>query len=218
MFEKGVSMERLVIGTGNKKKMVEIREILKGIPYEIVSLADFERQPDIVEDGDTFLANAVKKALETSLFYDCFAASDDSGLEVDALGGAPGVYSARFAGEHGNDAANNRKLLEELQGVADERRTARFVCTVALADRGTFVGSFRGELTGMIARSPSGASGFGYDPVFFLPEYGKTVAQLPLEEKNRISHRFRAFSQLAEFLCRNESFRAGDPRIASTDI
>jgi XTP/dITP diphosphohydrolase len=202
MFEKGALMERLVLGTGNKKKMVEIREILKDIPYEIVSLGDFERQPNIVEDGDTFLANAVKKALETSIFYDCFAASDDSGLEVDALDGAPGVYSARFAGEHGNDAANNRKLLNDLRDVPDDRRTARFVCTVALADRGTFVASFRGELTGTIANSPGGTSGFGYDPVFFLPQYGKTVAELPMEEKNRISHRFKAFSQLAAFLKR----------------
>lgn len=196
-------MKRLVVGTGNQKKMKEINHIVADLNMEISSLNDFVEQPEIIEDADTFEGNAAKKAVETSLFYGCLAVADDSGLEVDYLDGAPGIYSARYAGEHGNDAKNNEKLLKELEGVPAEKRQARFVCVIAIADNGKLIKTFRGELEGIVADTKSGDSGFGYDPIMYIPELNKTVAQIPLEEKNKISHRYKALTQLAEYLKNN---------------
>lgn len=197
----GKIMKKLIIATGNKKKAEEIKDIMSLSDYEVVSMADFENKPQIIEDGETFEANAVKKAVEISLFYDAMVIADDSGLEVEALGGEPGVYSARYCGRHGDDRANNDKLLHMMKGVAKEQRAARFVCVAAVAQKGQLLNTFRGELSGAITEALSGENGFGYDPVFFLPEFNRTVAQLTAPEKNRISHRYKAFVAVAEFLC-----------------
>lgn len=193
-------MKKLIVGTGNQKKVREIKEILSGEDYQILSLADFDETPDIIEDADTFEGNAAKKAIETSLFYDCLAVADDSGLEVDCLNGAPGIYSARYAGDYGNDTKNNEKLLKEMQGIPLDKRQARFVCVVAVADKGKLIKTFRGEFEGVISDKISGTNGFGYDPVLLIPELGKTVAEIPLENKNKISHRYKSFSAMGSFL------------------
>ena len=193
-------MEKIIVGTGNAKKAIEIKNILDLYGYEVLSFADFAKSPEIVEDGDSFAANAAKKAIETSKFYDCFALADDSGLEVEALNNQPGIFSARYAGEHGNDTANNEKLLQAMQGVEESQRGARFVCAVALANKGELIKCFEGEIKGRITERLIGENGFGYDPLFFVPEFGKTTAELTPEEKNKISHRYKAFSQAAAFI------------------
>jgi len=151
----------------------------------------------VVEDGDTFEANAVKKAREAARAAGCDALADDSGLCVAALDGAPGVYSARYAGEHATDEENNAKLLAALDGVEDRR--AKFVSVVALAS-GDAVTTARGEVEGVIAHAPSGSGGFGYDPLFFVPELGQTFAEIPAEVKNTLSHRARALAALRDKL------------------
>lgn len=193
----------VVVATGNAHKVVEIEAILSpAMPgVRFVALGELGDYPDPVEDGETFFDNALIKAraaqAETGL---SMAVADDSGLCVDALGGAPGIYSARWAGEHGNDAANNEKLMREMADVADERRTARFHSSVVLL-RGDEVLRGDGDCEGMVGREPRGEHGFGYDPLF-LPEEtpGRTMAELTLDEKNLISHRFHALEDLASKL------------------
>lgn len=193
----------VVVATGNAHKVVEIEAILSpAMPgVRFVALGELGDYPDPVEDGETFFDNALIKAraaqAETGL---SMAVADDSGLCVDALGGAPGIYSARWAGEHGNDAANNEKLMCEMADVADERRTARFHSSVVLL-RGDEVLRGDGDCEGMVGREPRGEHGFGYDPLF-LPEEtpGRTMAELTLDEKNLISHRFHALEDLASKL------------------
>lgn len=188
---------KIFLATGNKHKIKEIEKIFKMDNLEILSINDGIEIPEVEEDGTTFEENSKKKALEIAKFTNMITIADDSGLCVDALNGAPGVYSARYAGEHGNDLDNNKKLVAELQGI--ENRKARFVCVITLAKPTGETYSFRGEVEGDIIDNPQGSEGFGYDPHFFMKEYGKTLAEIP-EIKNRISHRARALEKLKENL------------------
>lgn len=186
---------KLFLATGNKHKIQEIRTIFQGNEVEIFSVLDEISIPDVVEDGKTFEKNSQKKALEIAKFLNMMTISDDSGLCVDALGGEPGVYSARYS-EEGTDEANNQKLIKNLQGI--ENRKARFVSVISFAKPNGEVYSFRGELEGEIIDKSRGDSGFGYDPHFYIPSYGKTLAEMP-ERKNQISHRAKALKKLQEF-------------------
>lgn len=190
-------MKRLLIATNNAGKVREIKAILGRFYDELVSLKDIGLDLNVVEDGDTFEQNAVKKAREAALAAGCDALADDSGLCVEALGGAPGVYSARYAGEDATDADNNQKLLAELEGVTGRR--AKFVSVVALVS-GDEVTTAYGEVGGEIAHVPSGSGGFGYDPLFYVPELGQTFAEIPAELKNTLSHRARALAALRDKL------------------
>ncbi len=183
---------KIFLATGNKHKIKEIEKIFKMDNVEILSINDGIEIPEVEEDGTTFEENSKKKALEIAKFTNMITIADDSGLCVDALDGAPGVYSARYAGEHGNDLDNNKKLVRELQGI--ENRKARFVCVITLAKPTGETYSFRGEVEGDIIDVPQGTEGFGYDPHFFMKEYGKTLAEIP-EIKNKISHRARALEK-----------------------
>ncbi|RUL85041.1 RdgB/HAM1 family non-canonical purine NTP pyrophosphatase [Tautonia sociabilis] len=164
---------------------------------EVLTLDAFPDAPEVIEDAETFAGNARKKASETARALGRWVLADDSGLAVDALGGAPGVYSARYAGQHGDDEANNRKLLDALRDVPDDRRGAAFVCALALSDP---TGAIRleadGECRGRIAREARGGGGFGYDPLFLIPEYHKTFGELSTLVKHQLSHRARAFQRL----------------------
>lgn len=191
---------KLVLATNNKGKLREMSEILAPHGIEVVSLDEFKDIGDIEEDGDTFRENAIKKAAVTCEQTGLMALADDSGLEVDFLDGAPGVHSARFAGEEKDDDANNKKLLELLAGVPEERRTARFRCVIAVAVPGGWVYTAEGTCEGVIAGELRGDGGFGYDPLFYLPEYGKTFGELEPETKNKISHRARALAGALDIL------------------
>ncbi|MDD3653660.1 MAG: XTP/dITP diphosphatase, partial [Desulfotomaculaceae bacterium] len=176
---------KLVLATNNQGKVREMSKILAAYGIEVLSLRDFPLIGDIEEDGDTFKSNAIKKATVTAELSGLTALADDSGLEVDYLNGAPGVFSARFAGEEKSDQANNKKLLNLLAGVPPEKRTARFQCVIAIARPGGPVYTVQGTCEGMIAGEPRGEGGFGYDPLFYLPEYEKTFAEIDIELKNR---------------------------------
>ncbi len=189
---------KLILASNNAHKLTEIRAILGGEFEEILSLREAGIEHETVEDGKTFLENAEKKAREITEISGCCALADDSGLCVEALGGAPGIYSARYAGEHGDDKANNRKLLRELEGVEDRR--AHFACAMVLVRPDGSAVRAEGRMDGVIAFAESGSNGFGYDPLFYLPERGCTNAQLTPEEKNAISHRARALHALLEKL------------------
>ena len=194
---------KLLIATNNAHKAQEIREILKDSFTEIVTMRDAGIEFEVEEDGTTFRENALKKAVETLAYVsDRFDAvlADDSGLCVDALYGAPGVYSARFSGEAHNDAANNAKLVALLQDVPEEKRTARFCCCVALARKGREPIAVQGEVEGTILREAHGENGFGYDPFFYYAPFGKSFAELTADEKNSVSHRKRALTLLREAL------------------
>jgi len=185
---------KLVLATRHQGKMKELQELLTGAAVEVVSLADFPNVPEVVEDGVTFQVNAIKKARTVAEAVGEVSLSDDSGLEVDYLDGAPGVISARFAGEH-DDAANNRKLLELLSGVPWEKRTSRFRCVIAIAVPGGPTETVEGTCAGIITTEPRGAQGFGYDPLFYVPDYQKTFAELDGAEKNLVSHRGKALQK-----------------------
>src|SRR5205814_3270119 len=185
----------LVLATRNRHKVAELIMLLGDPRITIRMLDEFPGAPDVVEDGDTCEANAVKKACAIAEFTGLPAVADDTGLEVDALGGQPGVYAARYAGEDATYEDNCRKLLRELKGVPREQRTARFLTVAAIALPSDGIRVARGTLDGMIAEEASGTLGFGYDPVFFIPELGKTLAQLSADQKNTISHRAKAFTQ-----------------------
>lgn len=196
-------MKRIVIATRNPKKLGEIREILKDSGIEFVGVHELpEEVPEVEEDRPDFEGNAIKKAVEVARNCGHLTLADDSGLEVDALDGAPGVYSARFSGDDATPQKNNDLLLEKMVEVADEKRTARFHCVVALADENGVLETFHGTCEGRITRAPRGTQGFGYDPLFLLPEKGKTFAEIPSEEKNRLSHRAHAFEKVAGYLNR----------------
>jgi XTP/dITP diphosphohydrolase len=192
----------IVLATRNTKKVEEIRRITKGLPINVLSLDDFPDCPEVVEDQDSFEGNAAKKAKEVAWYTGKPALSDDSGLEVDALHGRPGVYSARYApdAESGNDPRNYQKLLKDLENVPEEERTARFVCCIALALSGGQVKTFFGHAEGKIAHAPRGLMGFGYDPVFLPAGFGRTFAEMSGSEKDALSHRGKALEKLAEFL------------------
>jgi XTP/dITP diphosphohydrolase len=196
-------MPILVVGTRNPKKRGEILEILADLPIEVRDLTGWPDAPEVVEDGDTFEANARKKALELARHLGHWVLGEDSGLVVPVLGGRPGVYSARYAGKQGDDAANNRKLLAELGPLPDERRTAYYVCTAALADpTGAVRAVVEGRCHGVIVKDYRGEGGFGYDPLFLVPEYHKTFGELSARAKHAISHRARALASLRPTLRR----------------
>ncbi len=195
--------ERLVVATFNRGKLKEIEHIWRRFfpDVRLLGLWEFEGIGKPVESGDTFEENACEKAVWAVRRTGLPAIADDSGIEVAALGGLPGVRSARFAGEGASDADNNALLLKMLDGVPRSERAARFVCVAAYADgNGSIVARARGECSGFILDAPRGTGGFGYDPLFWVPEYGKTFAELPPEVKNSISHRAKAFSRLAEMI------------------
>jgi XTP/dITP diphosphohydrolase len=193
-------IQELVLATRNRHKGEELAALLGDLGIRIRTLDEFPDAPDVIEDGDTCEANAVKKALAIADATNLPAVADDTGIEVDALGGRPGVYAARYAGEHATYEDNCRKLLQELRGTPRAQRTARFVTVAAIALPSSTVQTVSGQLQGLITEEPAGSQGFGYDPVFFVPELGKTLAELSADEKNRISHRAKAFAQVRELL------------------
>lgn len=181
---------KLLVATGNKGKLAELAQLFAGLELELLSLRDVAIDQDVVEDADTFHGNARKKAAELARRSGLLTLADDSGLEVDALGGAPGVLSARYAGEGAGDAENNAKLLDALRDVPDERRTARFRCVLSLADaEGHELVHTEGSCEGRIAHAPRGANGFGYDPLFVPTGETRTMAELEPAEKHARSHR-----------------------------
>ena len=190
----------LVLASKNKGKISEIETALADPLLQYRSLNEFQDLPEIIEDGSSFLENALKKARTVSQSLNLPVLADDSGLTVDYLEGAPGIYSARFAGPRASDPENNEKLLALLQGVPEEKRTARFVCVLVFYEPSGRWFQTEGIWEGLIAPAPKGDQGFGYDPIFYLPELQKTVAQLPLETKSRISHRARALEKMRPFI------------------
>lgn len=197
---KTMMVRELVLATRNRHKREELAALLSDLGMRIRSLDEFPDVPEVIEDGETCEANAVKKARAIADATALPAVADDTGLEVDALGGRPGVYAARYAGEGATYEDNWRKLLHELAGVPRERRTARFVTVAAMAIPADGIQVARGVLEGVIAEAPSGTQGFGYDPVFVVPGSGMTLAQLSAEQKNRISHRAKAFMKVREMI------------------
>ncbi len=180
----------IIVATGNRHKVQEIGEILSPLGYDVKSANDVGGMPEVVEDAETFEGNAVKKAVETAKALGRMVLADDSGIEVFALNGEPGVYSARYAGEGGNDGRNLAKLLAKMDGVAE--RSARFVCVIAVAAPDGLVGTAEGEVRGRIALAAMGQGGFGYDPAFIPDGYDQTFGQLPQDVKNSLSHRSNA--------------------------
>lgn len=193
--------KRIVFATGNENKMVEIRMILEGLGMEIYSMKELGIEADIVEDGISFEENAEIKARAISrLLPDDIILADDSGLEIDYLDKAPGIYSARFAGEDTSYDVKNCILLDKLEGVPQEERTSRFVCAVAAVFPEGGVETVRGVVEGLIAEEMKGENGFGYDPIFYVPEYGCTTAQMDPELKNELSHRGNALRAMREII------------------
>ena len=190
----------LVLATGNRDKQREMKAFLQDLGVTIRTLDEFPAAPVVIEDGETCQANACKKASEIARFTGALTLADDTGLEVDALGGRPGVFAARYAGVHATYEDNCRKLLEELTGVPADQRGARFLTVVAIADPDASVEFVEGVLQGRIAEHGSGMHGFGYDPVFVVPELGKTLAELTLDQKNQISHRGQALAKAKDVL------------------
>lgn len=199
-------MKKIILASNNNKKVNEIKEILKGLSYEVFSLNDMNINIDIEEDKQTFEGNSQKKANEIYKYLkqrgqsNFLVLADDSGLEVDSLNGAPGIYSARYAGEHGNDYKNNVKLLNEMKNFSGEDRRARFVCVISLIDEFGKIEVVRGEVEGYIIKELKNEGGFGYDPLFFYEGFNKTFGELTSEEKNSISHRGNALKKLKEIL------------------
>lgn len=193
-------IKEIVLATRNRHKAEELSTLLRDLGIRIRTMDEFPDVPEVLEDGDSCEANAVKKATAVAKATGLVSVADDTGLEVDALGGRPGVYAARYAGENVTYEDNWRKLLREMTGVPPQRRTARFITAAALASPEGEVQVAQGILDGRIAENPSGSKGFGYDPVFLVPQLGKTLAELSPEEKNQISHRARAFQQAKELL------------------
>ena len=193
-------MRKIIFATGNAGKMKEIREILKDLDAEVLSMKEAGVEADIVEDGKTFEENAFIKAKTVCELTGEIALADDSGLEIDYLNKEPGIYSARYMGEDTSYRIKNANLIERLEGVPDEKRTARFVCAIAAAFPDGTVKTVRGTMEGRIGYEEAGENGFGYDPIFYLPEYGCSSAELSMEEKNKISHRGKALRAIKEEL------------------
>jgi XTP/dITP diphosphohydrolase len=193
-------IEELLLATRNPDKVRELTALLGDLGIRIRTLIDFPDAPEVEEDGMTCEANAIKKATEIARATGLPAVADDTGLEVDALGGRPGVFAARYAGEHATYEDNCKKLLKELNGVPPAERTARFMTVAALVMPRGQSQVATGTLVGVIAEECTGSQGFGYDPLFFVPELGRTLAELTPEEKNRISHRAKAFRSMADIL------------------
>jgi XTP/dITP diphosphohydrolase len=189
-------VKEVIIATKNAGKVKEFQTLFAEKAVKVKSLLDIEDAPDVEETGETFAENAILKAETIANYLNKVVIADDSGLAVDALGGKPGVYSARYAGEHKNDKENMAKVLEELNGVPFEQRTARFHCALAVAIPNQRTVVVEGTCEGYIAEAPTGTNGFGYDPIFYVPEQQKTMAELSKEEKNKISHRANALKKL----------------------
>jgi len=186
---------RLLLATRNRDKVEEIREALAGLEIDLLTVDELGPLPEVIEDQETLKGNAIKKAATLASLSGLLSLADDTGLEVDALNGAPGVYSSRYSGENATYAENVTRLLSELEGIRPAERTARFRCVIAIADaRG--VETVDGVCEGLIIDEPRGTGGFGYDPVFMVPDTGKTMAELSMAEKNRISHRGRALARM----------------------
>lgn len=193
-------MKTVLIATKNKGKAKEFETLFHPKGYQVITLLDFDNSIDVEETGETFEENAILKAEAIAREFGRIVIADDSGLIVDALDGRPGVYSARYAGEEKNDAANTAKVLDELEGIPEPERTARFYCALALASPNQQTITVSGTVEGVIAKKPAGENGFGYDPVFYVKEKGKTMAELDSEEKNAISHRANALKALEDKL------------------
>ena len=189
-------MPRIIFATGNAGKMKEIREILSDLPYEVVSMKVAGVTADIIEDGTTFEENAMIKAKTIAELTGEIAMADDSGLEVDYLDKAPGIYSARFLGEDTSYDTKNKYLIDQLEGVEGDDRSARFVCAIACVWPDGKSRVCRATIEGELAKEPAGENGFGYDPIFYVPQFGKTTAELSMEEKNEISHRAKALREM----------------------
>ena len=196
-------MIELLIATTNQAKFAEIHSFLKNLPVTVRSLDSLGQWPKVIEDGASFEENALKKARTLARYSGCLTLADDSGIEVDALHGAPGIYSARYCGEEGNDDKNNDRLLNELQAVREAQRTARFVCALALCAPDWSGGRewvIRESCEGRVAQARRGKNGFGYDPLFFFPPFGKTFGEIDRETKATVSHRGKALTKLAQML------------------
>lgn len=193
---------KIVLASRNEKKLEELKRILKDLEIEILSLKDFPSLQEVIEDGLTFEENALKKARYVSMMTGLPALADDSGLEVEALGGAPGVFSARYAGENATDEENIDKLLSALRNVPFSERKARFVCCIALVYPNGEEYIFKGEIKGFISETPRGHQGFGYDPIFQPEGHNRTFAEMSQQEKDAISHRSKALKKFKDFLMR----------------
>lgn len=193
-------MRTLLLATSNPHKLEEFRAIFSDLPLKLLSLKDLHIDIEVEETGTTFAENAELKACTYAQASGMLTLADDSGLEIDALGGAPGVHSARYLGRETPYEVRFRSILEQLKGLPVDQRTARFRCVIALAEPSGYIRIVEGVIEGVIANSPRGKYGFGYDPIFFLPEFGKTLAELPPEIKNRISHRARAAQSARKLL------------------
>jgi XTP/dITP diphosphohydrolase len=191
---------KIVFASSNEGKVKEINKMLEGMEIELVSLSNYSHVPEIVEDGKSFLENALKKAKIISEFTGEIVLADDSGLQVEVLGGEPGIYSARYAGEKATDAENNAKLLDKLKNIPQEKRTAFFSCVLVLYKTDGSYDYFKGKWNGQVIDEGRGNNGFGYDPIFFVPQLKMTAAELPVEIKNKVSHRGQAVAQLKKAL------------------
>lgn len=204
---------KILLASRNKEKVKELVACLRGLQATIVTFDDVSNAPEVEEDGETFRENATKKAIEIARATGLLTVADDSGLEVDALQGAPGVRSSRYASPNATDRENNEKLLREMANAPEELRGARFVCVIAVADANGLVGVVEGSCKGSIAFEERGQHGFGYDPLFIRTDYNKTFAELGPDIKNRVSHRFRAMEKAALLI---EKYLAGNRREKST--
>jgi XTP/dITP diphosphohydrolase len=200
VYVDAMKLEQILIGTTSPDKLREILQILGGVPVKLLKPRDQGRLPVVEEDGLTFHENACKKALTLACHFHIPVIAEDSGLEVDCLGGRPGVYSRRYSGPEGTDEENNLKLLAELESTPTEQRTARYRCVVALASPSELLMVADGTCEGRITEFPAGMGGFGYDPLFFYPPFGKTFAEVEPRLKNQVSHRARALRQFRESL------------------
>lgn len=193
-------MKELVIATTNQGKLRELRELLSDLDIHVTSLADYPDAPEVIEDGDSFQANALKKAETIAAFTGKLTMGEDSGLEVEALNNRPGIYSARYSGENATDEKNNQKLMQELQDVPDEKRVARYRSCIALVEDGQTIAIVEGDCVGQIATEARGSNGFGYDPYFIIPQYGKTFGELDPSIKAGMSHRSKALKKVKVML------------------
>lgn len=189
-------MKEIIIATKNEGKLREFKSLLANFDIKVRGLGDFDTIPEIIEDGETFQDNAKKKAEGICKVLNLPTIADDSGLVVDFLNGMPGIYSARFAGDDKNDDKNNARLLDLMQGIETKKRSAKFVCAIALAIPNEPTIIVQDAIEGSITIEPKGSNGFGYDPLFYIPEYRKTMAEIPSEVKNKISHRAKALQKL----------------------
>ena len=192
--------KKIIFATSNEEKMKEVRSILEDLGMEVLSMKEAGIRVDVVEDGTTFEENAIIKVTEIAKVCEGIVLADDSGLEIDYLNKEPGIYSARYMGEDTSYAIKNQNLIDRLEGVAEEERTARFVCAIAAAFPDGTVEVTRGTIEGRLGYEEKGSNGFGYDPIFYVPEYGCTTAQLSMEQKNEASHRGKALRLMKEVI------------------